>query len=175
MSPRYAIRWWKEHSLEPPDIDPVMFMKTRLPWRYAKGVPEASGGRMHLGNSIEIIEKLAKLAAHGQVAKANLLFTSPPYHAITNYHYDQWLRLWLLGGPPNALRNGNGRKGKFEARESYRRLLEQVFTRAAQMLEVLLSTSAPTVASLRTAPHWRYWVAYLSTSTYVRFVARCWE
>ena len=71
----------------------------------------------------------------GSLTRASLLFTSPPYYAITNYHYDQWLRLWLLGGPPNALRNGNGLGGKFEARESYRRLLERVFSETSRILE----------------------------------------
>lgn len=135
MSPQYAVRWWDEHELEPPDIDPVAFIKARLPWRYAKGTPEASGGRMYLGNSIEKLARLRQHVVDGLLARANLLFTSPPYHAVTNYHYDQWLRLWLLGGPPNALRNGNGRGGKFEAREDYRKLLERVFAQAAQMLE----------------------------------------
>lgn len=135
MSPQYAVRWWDEHELEPPDIDPVAFIKARLPWRYAKGTPEASGGRMYLGNSIEKLARLHQHVVDGLLARASLLFTSPPYHAITNYHYDQWLRLWLLGGPPNALRNGNGRGGKFEAREGYRKLLERVFTQAVQLLE----------------------------------------
>lgn len=135
MSPQYAVRWWDEHKLEPPDMDPVEFMKARLAWRYAKGTPQASSGRMYLGNSIEKLGRLGQRAAEGRLAKASLLFTSPPYHAITNYHYDQWIRIWLLGGPPNALRNGNGRCGKFEAREGYHQLLERVFTKSARLLE----------------------------------------
>jgi hypothetical protein len=135
MSPQYAVRWWEEHDLEPLDIDPVLFLKARLAWRYAKGTPDARGGRMYLGNSIETLRRFHQKVEEGSLTRANLLFTSPPYHAITNYHYDQWLRLWLLGGPPNALRNGNGRGGKFEAREGYRSLLDRVFTNAAQVLE----------------------------------------
>lgn len=135
MSPQYAVRWWEEHGLHAPNIDPVAFIKARLNWRYAKGIPNAHGGRMYLGDSIEKLQRLQRQVEEGALSRANLLFTSPPYHAITNYHYDQWLRLWLLGGPPNALRNGNGRGGKFEAREGYRTLLERVFSRAAQILE----------------------------------------
>ena len=55
--------------------------------------------------------------------------------AIANYHYDQWLRLWLLGRPPNSHRNGNGRRGKFESRQGYRTLLERVFNQAVELLE----------------------------------------
>lgn len=134
MSPQYAVRWWDKHDLDPPDIDPVAFMKSRLVWRYAKGIPEAPNSRMYLGNSIAILGRLRQRIAEGKLAKTNLLFTSPPYHAVTNYRYDQWIRLWLLGGPPNALSNGKG-DGKFGSREGYRQLLENVFTRAARVLE----------------------------------------
>lgn len=135
MSPQYAVRWWDERGLDPPDLDPVAFVKTRLAWRYAKGRPNFQGGRMYLGDSVRKLEGLRQKVEKGLFAKASLLFTSPPYYAITNYHYDQWLRLWLLGGPPHALRNGNGCGGKFEARESYRALLDRIFGRAAQLLE----------------------------------------
>jgi hypothetical protein len=135
MSPQYALRWWAEHDLKPPDIDPVAFVKARLAWRYAKGVPEVQCGRMYLGDSAEKLPRLRKKIEEGWFTRAKLLFTSPPYYAITNYHYDQWVRLWLLGGPPNALRNGNGLGGKFEGRESYRRLLERVFSETRQLLQ----------------------------------------
>lgn len=135
MSPQYAVRWWDEYGLEPPDIDPVAFVKLRLRWRYAKGTPDSSEGRIYLGNSIQRLARLRQRAEEGLFPRANLLFTSPPYHAITNYHYDQWLRLWLLGGPPNALRSGNGRGGKCESRRGYGKLLERVFTEAVHLLE----------------------------------------
>jgi|ERR1700674_134532 len=135
MSPQYAVRWWDQRGLHPPDLDAVAFMKARLAWRYAKGTPNAQGGRMYLGNSMRELGRLRRMVQEGFFSKASLLFTSPPYYGITNYHYDQWLRLWLLGGPPHALRNGNGRGGKFEARESYQKLLRQTFSRAAKLLD----------------------------------------
>lgn len=135
MSPQYAIRWWDENEHDPPQIDPVAFLKARLDWRYAKGTPDASGGRVYLGDSVEKLAALNQQVIEGGLPKANLLFTSPPYHGITNYHYDQWLRLWVLGGPPHALRNGNGCSGKFENRMDYRVLLEQVFTKASEILK----------------------------------------
>jgi hypothetical protein len=30
--------------------------------------------------------------------KFSLLFITLPYYSITDYHADQWLRLWMLGG-----------------------------------------------------------------------------
>jgi len=53
---------------------------------------------------------------------------------ILNYHYDQWLRLWMLGGPPNALLTEAGRGGKFESRVKYKELLLGVFEAAAGTL-----------------------------------------
>lgn len=130
MSPNYAINWWREHGLSPPDIDPVEFFVSRLKWRYAHGRPECEASSMYLGDSLQILPRLAKKSLAGNLPKATLLFTSPPYYAITNYHYDQWLRLWLLGGPPHALRVGDGRRGKFEHRENYRELLNKAFRHA---------------------------------------------
>jgi hypothetical protein len=134
MSPPYAIRWWARRRMSPPDIDPREFMKTRLQWRYAKGTPTVWDGRMYLGDSTRLLAKLNRDVRAGRLPKVDLLFTSPPYHGITNYHYDQWLRLWLLGYQANALRNGNGRGGRFEGREKYEELLESVFSSAAKLL-----------------------------------------
>jgi hypothetical protein len=58
---------------------------------------------------------------------AELLFTSPPYLGVTNYFYDQWLRLWMLGGPPAPKKTGETNKGKFESLRAYRKMLSTVF------------------------------------------------
>lgn len=63
--------------------------------------------------------------------RAGLLFTSPPYYGLTNYHYGQWLRLWLLEEAPNARRKPGRHRARFENREKYERLLRTVFSRAA--------------------------------------------
>jgi len=65
---------------------------------------------------------------------ARLLLTSPPYFDVTNYHYDQWLRLWMLGGAPNACRAGGKYKGKFENRISYQELLLRAFRKSSELL-----------------------------------------
>ena len=134
MSPQYAVRWWDERGLQPPDIDPVAFVKKRVIWRYAKGTPKISEGNMYLGNSTDVLVSIDQHISDGLSNKVKLLFTSPPYHAVTNYHYDQWIRLWLLGRQPNALLNGGGRCGRFGSREKYIQLLDCIFTRAARIL-----------------------------------------
>jgi DNA modification methylase len=131
MAPNYAIKWWRRKHLQPPHMDPVEFMHKRVKWRYAKGLPEKNGSAIYLGNSTR---RLSALAKNGH-SKASLLFTSPPYCGVTNYHYDQWLRLWLLGGPETPIALPAYSCGRFADREQYKLLLETVFTRAARLLK----------------------------------------
>ena len=130
LSPDYAMRWWAERRLKPPDLEPLTFLRPRLEWRYARGVPAATESRVYLDDSIQALPELAGRGA----PRAALLLTSPPYFGVTNYHYDQWLRLWLLGGRADALRAGGRYRDKFEHRAEYRRLLQLVFERAAPRL-----------------------------------------
>ena len=134
MSPPYAIRWWKEHGHEPPELDPLEFMKKKLAWRYAKGIPEATSSTVYLGDSIEHLPRVAKHLDSFGNGKAMLLLTSPPYCGVTNYHYDQWLRLWLLGGPMNPKTLADSRRGKFVDRIKFRKLLKTVFSKTANMM-----------------------------------------
>jgi len=60
--------------------------------------------------------------------------TSPPYFGVTNYHYDQWLRLWMLGGPSLPKAFGNKHRGRFENANHYRALLLNAFVRARGLL-----------------------------------------
>lgn len=134
MSPQYAIRWWREREMKPPDLDPVAFLDKRLAWRYAKGVPEVTRSRVYMRDSVEYLPRLKRELEGAGQRRVSLLFTSPPYLRVTNYHYDQWLRLWMLGGKPTARRVGGRYRGKFESPAGYRTLLRSVFGHAAGML-----------------------------------------
>ena len=134
MSPRYAIKWWAENGTKPPDIDAVEFMQRRIRWRYAKGVVEADGSRVYLGNSITLLPQLAQRMREWETPKAKLLLTSPPYFGVTNYHYDQWLRLWLLGFETDAYVSRGPYQGRFTHPVAYRSLLKGVFCRAAKLV-----------------------------------------
>lgn len=129
MSPQYAIEWWKERDMKPPEIDPVEFMLKKIAWRYAKGRLPANESRVYLGDSRERLNAIAS-----SKRKAKLLFTSPPYHGVTNYFYDQWLRLWLLGGPAEPRSPGEDCKRKFENKQQYVGMLQTVFARSKPLL-----------------------------------------
>lgn len=134
MAPDYAIRWWRERDLRPPWIDPVAFMVKRLDWRYAKGQPNHADSKVYFADCQAFLPYLDYLETGRRRAK--LLFTSPPYFALTNYHYDQWLRLWLLGGEPSADRRPGSAalRAKFESTERYEKLIRAAFERAAVLL-----------------------------------------
>lgn len=131
MSPEYSIRWWKERNLEAPDIEPTEFLQAKLKWRYAHEPHKYKKSHVILGDSTTKLKKLKK--QHQE--RFSLLLTSPPYYEVTNYHYDQWLRLWMLGGSsyPDFSNKGTWQK-KFESRARYRQLLTTVFSESKHLL-----------------------------------------
>ncbi|MFT3921028.1 MAG: hypothetical protein QM778_00700 [Myxococcales bacterium] len=137
MAPDYAVRWWKERHMRPPDVDPVSFLLKRVAWRYARGVPALAPSQVILGDSTQALDEIRERIRARGLRRATLLFTSPPYCGITNYHYDQWLRLWMLGGAPSARRPpGAGEyRDKFENVDKYRTLLRTVFCSAAESVK----------------------------------------
>jgi hypothetical protein len=138
MSPKYAVAWWKDRNSKPPQVNPVDFLRKKLKWRYAKGLPETTASKVYLGDSVRVLSRLPGNLSGLGLHRASLLLTSPPYLGITNYHYDQWLRLWLLGGPPTDRRTQNQyngkHRGKFGNREVYSQLLTTVFERASRIM-----------------------------------------
>jgi len=135
MAPDYSVRWWRERQLTPPEVDPVEFLIRRVEWRYAKGIPDLrKNGKLKLGDSISLLNSLQKQVYRGEQKPFDLLFTSPPYYQLTNYYYDQWLRLWMLGGPNQPIWISDKWKNKFESKSAYRELLQKVFRGCAEIM-----------------------------------------
>ena len=134
MAPRYAVNWWRERELKPPALDPGEFLRDRIAWRYARGVPAVERSHMFLGDCTRGVDGLASRWSEREIKPAKLLLTSPPYFKLANYHYDQWLRLWMLGGNPDANRSGEENRGKFEGRAAYSSLLVTAFRQASAYL-----------------------------------------
>lgn len=131
MAPDYAVRWWTEREMGPPDVNPVAFLEQRIEWRYKKGHPNLPG-EVLLGDSVRLLGSDYHRRAF--VEPFDLLFTSPPYCGVTNYHADQWLRLWMLGQRPSPRRRGGQWQRKFESQADYRTLLTSVFGAAARRM-----------------------------------------
>ena len=63
--------------------------------------------------------------------QVKLLITSPPYHDVTDYWNDHWLRLWILGQP---MRKDWGRTQKHANLKKYRALMFDVCRHAKRHL-----------------------------------------
>ena len=135
MWPSYCVKWWKEKGLSPLHLDPVDLIRRRISWRYAKGTPNGRSGLAILGDSRTELVRLHSRIAAGRFKRPRLLFTSPPYCNVTNYYTDQWLRIWMLGGPSLPSAAEGKRYGNKQANQTaYRRLLEVVFGGARAVL-----------------------------------------
>ena len=134
MSMTYSVNWWRKYLMTtPPEINPCEFLMQRIEWRYKKGVPAIAESAVVFGDSARELKDIAKKAALNDI-KFSLLFTSPPYYSITNYHTDQWLRLWLLGGAPSPQAIKDKHKGRFVNKKEYYQLLDNVFQLCATMM-----------------------------------------
>ncbi|MHB8996170.1 MAG: DNA methyltransferase [Armatimonadota bacterium] len=134
MAPDYALRWWRERDMSPPNIDPHAFMQQRVEWRYEKGRPSLVGSQVVLGDCMRCLPRLNEKVSSHEMASFSLLFTSPPYYGVTNYHYDQWLRLWLLGGTSLPMRPQGPSQGKFTSRTHYEKLIFDTFARSVPLV-----------------------------------------
>ncbi len=146
MSPNYSVNWWKGNGLnKPPDINPKDFLGKRLEWRYKYGTPSTTdGSRVHFRDSASFLDAMPLPPSRS--GKFKLLLTSPPYHNMVNYHKDQWLRLWLLGGEPYPQEGSHKHKKRFSNKDIYKSLLESVFGKCATMMDdnsvIVVRTSA---------------------------------
>ena len=124
-SPSYAVRWWTRNGLlEPPPTDPVAFLADRITRRYGHGTPTLARSSKFLGDARR---KLARMPRR----RVKLRITSPPYHDVTDYWNDHWIRLWLLG---HRLRKDWRRTQKHTNLADYRALMSGVFAHAARHL-----------------------------------------
>lgn len=136
MWPSYSIQWWQEQELtDPPEIPLKEFLLKRIKWRYSKGTPEVTKhSKVELGDSTQILQDCVDLVNYGKQKRCSLLFTSPPYQGVTNYHVDQWIRLWLLKESFKPEDSEKKHRGKFTSKESYRELLESVFKKVSKIM-----------------------------------------
>jgi hypothetical protein len=134
-SMQYSIDWWKSKGYSiPPGIDILAFFNSRISWRYGKGrVDYSNRGHVVLSDSTTELKLLHNKYTESKT-KVDLLFTSPPYYGVTNYHVDQWLRLWLLGGPDKPTTLSEKHRGRFNSMPDYEDLLDIVFGESAKML-----------------------------------------
>ncbi len=134
MGMNYSVEWWKKNGLtNPPEINPFDFILKKIEWRYEKGTPNVTESAVVFGDSSNQLINISERAIQNDI-KFSLLFTSPPYYSITDYHADQWLRLWLLGGSENPQSLKDKHKGRFVNKVDYYNLLDNVFGLSSRMM-----------------------------------------
>jgi len=94
--PKYAVKFWKKHKLEPPKVDVLEIIKKRATRYYTKELLKGTG-KIIVGDSRDDLI-FSQLKGH----KIDWIITSPPYYGMQTYIPDQWLRLWFLGGASNV-------------------------------------------------------------------------
>lgn len=135
MGINYSLEWWKENGLmNPPELNPVEVILNKIEWRYKKGMPKVTDSAVIFGDSTIELEKIVERSINNDI-KFSLLFTSPPYYSITDYHADQWLRLWMLGGDETPKTINEKYKGRFIDKDKYYNLLDNVFALSSKMME----------------------------------------
>ncbi len=138
MGMNYSIEWWKGKGMTiPPDINPCNFLTKKIIWRYAKGTPQVADSAVIFGDSSIELNDVVRRAQENNI-QFSLLFTSPPYQSVTNYHADQWLRLWLLGDPAVPVLKEEKSKGRFHDKGDYYDLLDSVFGNCATLMAQIL-------------------------------------
>lgn len=132
MGLNYSINWWKKNGYsEPPQINPLDFLTKRINWRYEKETPTIKTEcQTILGDSTKKLKKIVEESEQKSI-KYSLLFTSPPYQSVVNYHADQWLRLWLLN---EEVKSTDKYKKRFNSKDEYKELLESVFESSAKIM-----------------------------------------
>lgn len=127
MGMNYSVEWWKSNKFsKPPEVNPAHIILNKINWRYKKGMPKVTESAVVFGDSTIELSKISERAKINDI-EFSLLFTSPPYYSITDYHADQWLRLWLLGGSETPKFLKEKHKGRFIDKERYYNLLDNVF------------------------------------------------
>lgn len=137
MAPDYSVRWWRSHRMRPPEIDAAEFLTRRMEWRYRHGIIGGPRATIVLGDATSAVESAA---CDG---KFNLLLTSPPYVDVTNYRYDNWIRLWALGGAEDPDFSTEERySNRVEYREMLSRTLRASKRRLAKDATIYLRSDA---------------------------------
>lgn len=102
--PRYAVSFWRERGLQPPEVDVIELIRTRAERYYAH--QPVGEGLVGLADSRD-----ATAFAPAGDRQPRWIITSPPYYGMRTYLPDQWLRNWFLGGESRVEYSNAGQLG----------------------------------------------------------------
>lgn len=93
--PDYSVRFWKKKEFVAPRRDAFELLRSKAAFRY-ESVPARRRATVFNGD----MRTLPSLLGDSR-RRIRCVVTSPPYFDVTHFREDQWLRIWLLGGPPH--------------------------------------------------------------------------
>ena len=126
--PAYSVRWWRQKGCLPPERDVFSILRTCAEYRYESPMPPLKG------RVVEGDVRRASTLLRSYREKVKLVITSPPYLDITDYHEDQWLRLWFLGGASRPV-TGQGKDDRHRRTEGYWQFLREAWKGIAPLLQ----------------------------------------
>ncbi len=126
--PAYSVRWWKQNECVPPLRDVFPILRLSAVYRFASPVPRLRG------KAVEGDARRASVLLRSYREKVRLVITSPPYLDITDYHEDQWLRLWLLGGAAKPV-TGRGKDDRHRRVEAYWQFMREAWKGVVPLLQ----------------------------------------
>ena len=126
--PAYSVRWWRQQECIPPERDVFSILRTCAEYRYQSPLPSTKG------RVVEGDVRRASTLLRSYRDKVKLVITSPPYVDITDYHEDEWLRLWFLGGPAKPI-TGKGKDDRHRRVESYWQFLREAWQGVTPLLQ----------------------------------------
>jgi hypothetical protein len=126
--PAYSVRWWKRNGCLPPERNVFSIIRTCAEYRYQSPMASVKG------RVVEGDVRRAGSLLRSYRGKVKLVITSPPYLDITDYHEDQWLRLWFLGGATKPI-SGQGKDDRHRRIEAYWQFLREAWMGIAPLLQ----------------------------------------
>lgn len=126
--PAYSVRWWQKNDCLPPKRNVFGILSTAAAYRYHSPVPVLKG------RVVEGDVRKAGSMLRSYKERVKLVITSPPYLDITDYHEDQWLRLWFLGGPTKPI-SGQGKDDRHRIVEGYWQFLSEAWQGITPLLQ----------------------------------------
>lgn len=126
--PGYSVRWWQKSGCLPPERDVFSILRACAEYRYQSPIPSLKG------RVVECDVRRAGTLLRSYRGQVKLVITSPPYLDITDYHEDQWLRLWFLGGAAKPI-GGQGKDDRHRRIEAYWQFLREAWAGVAPLLQ----------------------------------------
>lgn len=126
--PAYSVRWWRERGCLPPRRDVFAILNTLAAYRYGSPLPPVKG------RVVEGDARKASSLLRAYRGRVKLVITSPPYLDITDYHEDQWLRLWFLGGPAKPVTR-QGKDDRHRGTATYWQFLREAWKGVVPLLD----------------------------------------